>query len=565
MAVLEAIEGLKPGQLYPLEGESAVLGRHPACDIVLESGSVSRQHARIVNVAGNFYIEDLHSRNGTLLNGRPVTQRQILADSDKVDICELKFLFHRAVGESESAASGGIGPAGSRRQPADEAMMIDDDRPVHESTFTSKVDVSTGLRLDLNTAAKLKALVGISQNLGRALSVAEVLPKLLDSLFAIFPQADRGFIVLEDPWTHRLLPKAVKYRRPAQGENVRISRTILSRVMASKEAILSADAAVDTRFDMAESIVDYPIHSMICAPLLNRDGQPLGVIQLVSLDPRNRFQRDDLDLLVSVACQAAFAVENAQLHEAALQDQALRRELDVAHEVQRGFLPSAAPRIPEYEFFEFYEPANQLGGDYYDYIELPGGRLAVVVADVSGKGVSASLLMAKLSAETRFCLASEPEPAQAMARLNRLFCESAWDDRFVTMALALLDPRRHEVLILNAGHLPPLWRRGPGRVEPVAGPESGLPLGVEQAVDYVPHLLRLAPGESLIMYTDGITEAMNQRDDLYGSARLLRMSAAEADGVARLGRRILDDVRVFVGARPQSDDMCLACFGRAKV
>ena len=162
---------------------------------------------------------------------------------------------------------------------------------------------------------------------------------------------------------------------------------------------------------MAESIVDFHIRSMICAPLVDRDGNSLGVIQLDTLDPRNRFKKDDLDVLVSVACQAAFAVENAQLHEAAMHDQAIRRELAVAHEVQRGFLPSAAPRIPEYDFFEFYEPANQLGGDYYDYVELPGGRLAVVVADVSGKGISASLLMAKLSAETRYCLASEPSPA----------------------------------------------------------------------------------------------------------------------------------------------------------
>ena len=190
----------------------------------------------------------------------------------------------------------------------------------------------------------------------------------------------------------------------------------------------------------------------------------------------------------------------------------------MAHEVQRGFLPSAAPRIPEYDFFDFYEPASQLGGDYYDYIELPGGRLAVVVADVSGKGISASLLMAKLSAETRYCLASEPEPAQAMARLNRAFCDSGWEDRFVTMVLAVLDPRRHEVTIVNAGHLPPLWRRGPGAVEPVAEAEAGLPLGVDRDVDYAPCTLPLAPGESLVLYTDGITEAMNAKDELYGSA-----------------------------------------------
>ena len=270
-------------------------------------------------------------------------------------------------------------------------------------------------------------------------------------------------------------------------------------------------------------------------------------------------------MLVSVACQAAFAVENAQLHEAAMHDQALKRELAVAHEVQRGFLPSAAPRIPEYDFFDFYEPASQLGGDYYDYVELPGGRLAVVVADVSGKGISASLLMAKLSAETRYCLASEPEPAQAMARLNRGFCDSGWEDRFVTMVLSVLDPRRHEVTIVSAGHLPPLWRSGTGVVEPVADAEGGLPLGVDRNADYAPCVMPLLPGDTLILYTDGITEAMNAKDELYGFPRLLAVLSSDADCVNLLGRHILDDVKRFVGARPQSDDMCLACFGRVKM
>ena len=208
------------------------------------------------------------------------------------------------------------------------------------------------------------------------------------------------------------------------------------------------------------------------------DGEALGVIQLDALDQRNRFRQDDLEMLVSVACQAAIRRgKRAIARERRCEIRRSKRELAVAHEVQRGFLPSAAPQIPEYDFFEFYEPASQLGGDYYDYIDLPGGRLAVVVADVSGKGISASLLMAKLSAETRYCLASEPDPAQAIGRLNRVFCDSVWEDRFVTMVLAVLDPRRHEVTIVNAGHLPPLWRYWPNGVEPVAEAESGLPLG----------------------------------------------------------------------------------------
>ena len=127
---------------------------------------------------------------------------------------------------------------------------------------------------------------------------------------------------------------------------------------------------------MAESVVDFHIRSMMCAPLVASDGSVLGVLQIDTLDPRNRFSHDDLEVLASVACQAAVAVENAQLHEAAVREQAMERELAVAHQVQQGFLPATPRRIlPGYEFFEFYEPANKLGGDYFDYVELPGGRL----------------------------------------------------------------------------------------------------------------------------------------------------------------------------------------------
>ncbi len=560
MAELRAIQGPSSGQVFPLDRPSTVLGRHPACDILLDSGAVSRQHATITQIDGQFYLEDLHSRNGTYLNGRPVTERQLLADHDEIGLCDLSFVFHAQTPSADARRA----TAGWQNH-ASEALMIDDDRPATESIM-SKLTVagSRALQLEVNTEAKLKALLEISQNLGKALGLAEVLPKLLDSLFTIFAQADRGFIVLRDPATGRLVPKAIKYRRDDDTSTARISRTIVGNVMDSKEAILSADAATDVRFDMADSIVDFHIRSMICAPLVTSDGHALGVIQLDTLDEKSRFRNDDLELLVSVACQAAFAVENAQLHEAALRDQALKRELAVAHEVQRGLLPSAAPQLPGYDFFEFYEPASHLGGDYYDYVELPGGRLAVVVADVSGKGISASLLMAKLSAETRYCLASEADPARAIARLNRAFCDSGWEDRFVTMVLAVLDPGRHEVTVVNAGHLPPLWWRGAKGIEAVAESQACLPLGIDRDGQYQPCALKLLPGEALLLYTDGITEAMNSQDELYGSHRLRRLLATDLTDVEMLGRHVLDDVRRFTGGRPQSDDMCITCFGRTK-
>jgi serine phosphatase RsbU (regulator of sigma subunit) len=231
--------------------------------------------------------------------------------------------------------------------------------------------------------------------------------------------------------------------------------------------------------------------------------------------------------------------------------------------VQRGLLPSEPPSIPGYHFFDFYEPANQVGGDYYDYIDL-GDRLAVVLGDVSGKGVSAALLMAKLSGEVRYCLASERTPAGALNRINASFCRSGWDDRFVTFVLAVLDLKTHEVTVVNAGHMPPLVRHAGGQVMTIGSAEAGLPLGVDADHEYQQCSRSLAPGDFITIFTDGISEAMNSANELYGLERLREQVGAKTASVEGLGRHILDDVKRFVGGRKQSDDMCLTCFGRAQ-
>lgn len=561
MAVLRVLKGVNPGQVFPLEGESIVLGRHPGCDIVLEVGAVSRQHARIVRLDDSFYVEDLGSRNGTFVNEERVEGRCRLSDGDELKICDMVFVFLL----SPPGTTADADSADMLGDPVNGTLMFDDERPQPQSNIMSKVDISGGaygLRLSVNAEVKLKALLEISRHLGRAVSLNDVLPKLLDSLFSIFLQADRGFIVLKDATTGRLIPRAVRHRREDAHEAIRISRTILNGVIAAKEAILSADAATDARFEMAESIVDFQIHSMMCAPLITGEGKVLGVIQIDTRDQRHRFTRDDLEVLASVACQAAFAVENAQLHEVALQEEVMRRELSLAHKVQQGLLPAAPPELPGYSFFDFYEPANHLGGDYFDYIALPGGRLAVTLADVSGKGISAALLMAKLSAEARYCLASEPTPSAAIARLNRVFSESRWEGRFVTFVLAVLDPASHEVALVNAGHLVPLLRRASGQVEGVAEEIGGLPLGVDGDCQYDTFRFTLQPGETLALFTDGVTDAMNPVEEFYGQERLQQQLSAPCDDVQSLGRRLFDDVRRFISTRAQLDDMCLACFRR---
>jgi serine phosphatase RsbU (regulator of sigma subunit) len=555
MALLKVINGLNPGQQFQLHKEKSVLGRHPDCDIVLDVGAVSRNHAQILHIGKDYYVEDLKSRNGTYVNGQLIQGRQQLQDQDELKICDLLFHFVHDIPRPKTGST--ITPP---------AVVVDDSELTTSSTIMSKLDVSTsgsGLRVTVNPEVKLRAMMEITRNLANSLALDDVLPKIMDSLFKVFIQADRGFIVLRETPDGPLVPKAVKYRRDEDDDTIRISRTVVNQAMSTREALLSADAASDSRFQMSESIADFRIRSMMCAPLIDSSGRALGVIQIDTLDQRSRFTQDDLDVLASVAAQAAFAVENAQLHEATMRQKALEHDLALAHKVQRGLLPSAPPKVTGYQFFDFYEAANQVGGDYYDYIRLPDDRLAVIVADVSGKGIAAALLMAKVSAEARYCLAIESSPAKAMCRLNDNFASNGWEDRFVTMLLAVIDTRSHKVTIVNAGHMAPFVRRRNKTIEAPGDAETGVPLGVAPEFPYEECTFELAPGECLTLFTDGISEAMNDKEDLYGLERIQTQMLSSFRSVTELGGLILDDVKRFVGNHPQSDDMCLMCFGRS--
>ncbi|MGQ9770257.1 MAG: SpoIIE family protein phosphatase [Thermogutta sp.] len=554
MPGLHQTEGPDRGKIYAIEKNCVILGRHPSCDIVLEIRAVSRQHARIVRTGSRFFLEDLNSRNGTFLNGHRVHGRQPLKGGDQIRICDLVFVFF------EGAAPG---EKGEETHPLGAAWVDDEERFRSKSTVMSRFDVTTtGSRVEVNPEAKLRALIEISQNLGKAISVDEVLDKILTSLFNVFTQADRGFVILVDSETGKLVPRAVKTRRPEDREQLRISRTIVNSVIASKQAVLSADVATDSRFDLSQSIADFHIHSVMCVPLVGSDGKVLGVIQVDTRERKARFTLEDLEVLVSAASQVAVSVENAILHDASMREELLRRELALAHKVQQGFLPSEPPKLPEYAFFDFYDPAHEVGGDYYDYIFLPANRLAVIMADVSGKGIAAALLMAKLSAEIKYCLASEASPQAALRRLNKVFCSDRWDDRFITLLLVVLDPITHHYWLVNAGHWPALLKKNNGEVRFVGTEKTGPPLGVSDDTNYDCFVGVFEPGDLLILFTDGIVDAMNVNDESFGQERVIEVLRRSSGSPENVGNNLVEAVHRFVGQRPQIDDMCLVVVGR---
>lgn len=560
MAILELIKGFAPGTRFELDGDRAVIGRSADCDIPLDAPAVSRRHAAVVRIRGQYFLEDLQSRNGTFLNNNRILDRTPLAEGDRVVICDQEFRFH-------SGHSTGLLDPLRNLEESSFAEVVDDRTIAAPANVMATFDVSGGSAswgLSAKPEVKLAALLEISNGLAQAISVDEILPKLLDSLFKIFVQADRGFVVMKPKPEAPPVVVADKARRAASEERMRISRTIVEEAMKAKKAILSADAASDERFGMAQSIADFSIRSMICAPMIGLDGQPIGVIQIDTLNQRARFNDQDLEVLASVASQAAIAIDNAKMHEQVMAQRALQRDLELARRMQRTLLPSSPPTVPGYFFFDYYQAARQVGGDYYDYVQLPGGRSAVIVGDVAGKGVPAALLMARLSADVRFSLASETDPAKAIQQINEGFAHRDWSDRFVTMLAAVLNPTTNELTIVNAGHMAPILRQRDGSVTEIGEEAAGLPLGVAQGYEYESFTRSVEPGDVFTIFTDGFSEAMNNQRELYGIERLRQQLSNPAVSVRDFGQHILDDVSKFVDGYDQSDDMCLVCFGRVE-
>ncbi len=558
MAYLTAISGPGFGKRSDIASLETVLGRHPDCHVIIEVGAVSRQHAKIHLRNDEFELEDLGSRNGTFLNGQLITNQTKLHDGDLIRICDVEFSFHREE-ESSGLLQSSDGASGSSFG----VVMIDDEGQRESSrAVSSKLDIrgsSMGTQLTTGADARLKAVLEISQSLGRSVRVEEVLPKVLDTLFKIFLQADRAFIVLREG--EELIARWTKTRQADQQDAFRISRTVMREVMDSKEAIITLDASSDERFEMANSISDFRIRSMVVAPLLDSTGEALGAIQMDTLDSKRHFETRDLEILSGVAIQAGVAIEKAQMHEQLIQQQRVEQDLELARNVQRAFLPAKYPDSTGYEFYHFYLPADQIGGDYYDYIELHDGRLAIIVADVVGHGVAAAMLMAKLSAEVRFLLANEANAAQAITKLNQRIADLGVE-KFVTLLCLILDPPTGKVEIVNAGHMAPLWLKADGSVEEPGYETSGVPIGILDGFEYELATIEVAHGDRLILYTDGINEAPSAAGEMFGIDRLQKLVVQCTGGLHEAGEQIVADVRKFVIGTEQADDMCLVILGR---
>jgi len=569
VAHLKVLSGEDAGKVIPLEDDRVVFGRHPSCAVILEDGAVSRQHAQIVQSHGSYYVKDLRSRNGTQVNESDVSEPTLLKESDIIRVCEYAYSYHDDSSGADLSQDtayvkpkphGPIAATANIDIPATGALIDDDSE---RSSIIHRIDArsGSGVRLSVKPEVKLRAILEIGKHLSNVLNIDDVLPSILDALFQIFPQADQAFVLLKDEEEDEPQVRACRNRR-TDDDSMSVSWTVVNRAMRTGEAILSADASEDSRFVSSESLAGLQIRSMMCAPLITQAGQRLGVIQLTTFDLRSNFTEDDLDLLVNIATQCTLAIENANMHHTLLQRRDLERDLEIAMQVQIGFLPNKCPEVKDYDFADFYEAAQHVGGDYYDYIELPDGRIAITVADVAGKGVPAALLMARLYSAARYHLLTKATPAEAMSGLNSEIATSGLGHRFITCAMAVLEPAKHEIVLVSAGHLPPIARDLEGNVEQIEGDDTGLPLGIIPDQTFLQSVHPLKSGDTWLLYTDGVTEAMKSDREIYGSKRLQAFVKSGPLEVEALVKAIVDDVSRFASGHSQSDDLCMVGFQR---
>jgi phosphoserine phosphatase RsbU/P len=300
--------------------------------------------------------------------------------------------------------------------------------------------------------------------------------------------------------------------------------------------------------------------SVMAAPL-RYGNQDLGVLALANGLMGTPFSQADFVVFKSIAEQSAFALYNAIIYSMANEKKRLDHDLEIARDIQRILLPSEAPAVTGFQISGINVPARQVSGDYFDYIQVDQDRLGVAIADVSGKGVPASLIMAICRSVLRAEAARNPSPAAVLRKVNRQLYPDIKEDMFISMAYLILDNHHDGVTLARAGHDAPLWyQRQSQTVTPVKSP--GMVVGIDSGSVFdrltVDFAVPLERNDCLVLYTDGLTETLNSEGDEFGVDRMIESVCASAnDGSQAIVKRIIEDVREFTGSVPQNDDMTL--------
>lgn len=500
---LVALEGPLAGRVLAL-GTPLLFGRGPYNHVVLDDVRISRQHAKIAKELDGITLQDLGSANGTFVNDERI-ERRALAHGDIVRLGPFHFRF--VVPSSTTPRISLTPPAPVLQELGHLGRLEDADRKLH-------------------------ALYGFVHAISPTLRPTELLDKIAESLLDVFPDADAAAVHVVDE---------------------RAARMVVARVVGRDEP---APELVPPELDAAAPAVS---ERELCVPM-RQDGAAIGALHLRARGGAS-FSDGDIDLLSALAVHGALTLAGARMHAESLARERLAKDLALAEQIQRSFLPMALPSLDGVTFAVDYEPAHAVGGDFYDVFPQGPGKIGVIVGDVSGKGVSAALLMARVSSDLRSAMQRDGSPAAALDTVNKSICRRNQHDIFVTAVCISIDVPTRTLTIASAGHLPPYIRRD--RERDVVRVEGGasMPLGLFEDVEYGSVTLTLGPRDTLVLCTDGVTEATSELAVQFGFEGMERSLRTAGSSPTEICDRLLAAVRAHVGAAPQYDDLTLVVLG----
>lgn len=517
--------------------QTITLGRASDCTIPIRDRFLSRRHAEISYGSGLWVVKDCGSVNGTLLNGTRLSEPAVLKPGDRILLGDSEVVF-------DSADS----------DPPPQLIPIDSDS--HAKSLVLP------LREAIDEIDRSRERTGILASLAIQFiedrPMEELFEFILDRVMALLSPS-RAALALLGPDGKTFSSVRIRRSNSADSTDLTISRTLLGEVIEERNVVSFVDAAQDDKLARAESIIGQHIRSAVCAPLIVGDNV-LGVLYLDFLAIRGAVTHEDIRLVAQIARVGALKVETTRLREEAIAKAKIDEELRTAYTIQSRLLPTILPCVDGYCFAGSNKPCKTVSGDYYDIIVRPNGRIYFVIADVSGKGITAALVMSGLATAFNIFTRSDPAPAALVRDLNLTLAPKTSPTKFATLFAGVLDPATGIIEFANAGHVPPLIVTSTG-VERLA--ITDLVIGLFAHAEYRNQTLRLEPGDSLVLFTDGVTEAENAADEQLGLEAIESMLIEHhGEQAPQLLESIDECVQKFIGDLALSDDVTLFAITR---
>ena len=551
---------------FPLGRLRITIGRSARNDLCIPDPFASRVHAEVRREGEEYLLQDLGSANGTLYNGANVDGVIHLTAGGRIQIGETEIIYDDGTFNSGMGATMITDNTGSL--PEATIALASGDRTTSglleaiEGARTQPEEIVSSTTT-VTPKAKQGDLLALISKVGITLlasaTLNETLEQIVTLVFEAVP-ADRCLIMMRDEGSEDLRVAVARLRdRVGEVGEIRVSRNVLDEVVIRGKSVLTSDAQHDPRF-ASGTVVLQGVRSVLAVPLGVSD-KVFGIIYADSPIAEGRFTEDHLKVLTTLASVAAIRVENARLVEARLERERFERELALASEIQQRFQPTAPPHVDGYELQGISFPCYEIGGDYYDFIEREDGRLVIALGDVSGKGTAAALLMSSLHAAIHAQSASHNSLVATISAVNRYLADNIPANRFVTLFYAELDPQPGTLSFLNAGHNPPLIVHSAGTVEQLAS--GGLPLGIKRDAEYREGRTQLQRGDVLVIYSDGVTEAVSPTGEEFGATRLYEVVSRNIEAsAAGIRDRIESSLTKFAQGTSAADDITLVIVKR---